>query len=119
VGLEKWPGGDAGLGKQSAEPKSLSLGHECVEQQSPDSTPLVVRRDIYAVDVAIPLQLREPNRVTIFLGYRNESPGEPPEPSDRVDVVGRPGRDLCWGIVSAVDTADGVAEQSEECEGIV
>src|SRR5438045_3587086 len=57
-----------------------------------------------------PLQLREPDRPTGLLGHRDESPGEPPEPGARVDVVGRPGRDLRRGVVSAVDAADGVPE---------
>jgi hypothetical protein len=90
LGLEERPGSDAGLGRQPGESNTPGLGHHGGQQLPPDPAPLVVGRDVHPVDVPVRLQLREPDRATGLLGHRDELPGEPPEPGDRVDVVGRP-----------------------------
>jgi len=112
--LEERPGGDAGLGEQPGEPDPPGLGHHGGQQLPADPAPLVVGRDVHPVDVPVRLQLREPDRAAGLLGHRDESPGEPPEPANRVDVVGRPGRDLRLGVVTTIDAADGVPEQGQE-----
>ena len=114
LGLEERLGGDAGLGKQPSEPHAPSLGHDGGQQLPPDPAPLVVGRNVHSVDVPVRLQFRETDRAIRLLSHRDESPGEPPEPADRVDVVGRPGRYLRWQVVPAVDATNGVPEQGQE-----
>src|SRR5262245_48919027 len=78
LGLEEWPGGDAGLGVQPGEPNTPGLGHHRGQQLPPDPAPLVVRRDVHPVDVSVRLKLRETDRSTSLLGNRDVSPAETP-----------------------------------------
>jgi hypothetical protein len=119
LSLEEWPRGDTGLGEQPSQPDSLGLSQNRTQQLPPDSTPLMVGRNVNPVDVPVGLQFREPDGTARFLGHRDKPPSEPPEPANRVNVVRRPSRDLCWGIVEGVNATDSVPKQRQERRRVV